>query len=119
MDKSRELMEICVKAMDDRLAQDIEVLDVSALTDLGDYFVLATGNSSTQVRAIADAAEEAAEKAGFNLHHREGYRGESWILLDFSDVIVHIFDKETREFYALGHLWEDALAVDITKIIEE
>ena len=119
MDKSREIMELCVKAMDDRLAQDIEVLDVSNLTDLGDYFVMATGNSSTQVRAIADNVEEEVTKAGFSLHHREGYKGESWILLDFSDVIVHVFDKETREFYALGHLWEDALAVDITKIIED
>ena len=119
MDKSRELMEVCVKALDDRLAQDIEVLDVSELTDLGDYFVMATGNSSTQVRALADMAEEKAKEAGFVLHHREGYRGESWILLDFSDVIVHVFDRESREFYSLEHLWEDAKKVDITDIIKD
>ena len=118
MDKSRELMEVCVKALDDRLAQDIEVMDVSSLTDLGDYFVMATGNSSTQVRALADEVEEKAKEAGFSLHHREGYKGESWILIDFADVIVHVFDRENREFYALEHLWEDAKKIDIEGIIE-
>ncbi len=118
MDKSKELMEICVKALDDRLGQDIQALDVSHITDLGDYFVMATGNSSTQVRALADAVEEKATESGFLLHHREGYRGESWILLDFADVVVHIFDKETREFYGLEHMWEDGKPVDIQNIIE-
>ncbi len=111
-------MKTVVLALDDKLAQNIEVIDVSEITDLGDYFVIATGNSSTQVRALADAAEEKAKEEGFALHHREGYNGESWILLDFGDVIVHIFDRETREFYGLEHLWEDGKKVDITNITD-
>lgn len=113
-----KLMKTVVLALDDKLAQNIEVIDVSEVTDLGDYFVIATGNSSTQVRALADAAEEKAKEEGFALHHREGYNGESWILLDFGDVIVHIFDRETREFYGLEHLWEDGKKVDITNITD-
>jgi len=113
-----KLMKTVVLALDDKLAQNIEVIDVSEITDLGDYFVIATGNSSTQVRALADAAEEKAKEEGFALHHREGYNGESWILLDFGDVIVHIFDRETREFYGLEHLWEDGKKVDITNITD-
>ena len=113
-----KLMKTGVLALDDKLAQNIEVIDVSEITDLGDYFVIATGNSSTQVRALADAAEEKAKEEGFTLHHREGYSGESWILLDFGDVIVHIFDRETREFYGLEHLWEDGKKIDITNITD-
>ena len=113
-----KLLKTVVLALDDKLAQNIEVIDVSEITDLGDYFVIATGNSSTQVRALADAAEEKAKEEGFALHHREGYNGESWILLDFGDVIVHIFDRETREFYGLEHLWEDGKKVDITNITD-
>ena len=113
-----KLMKTVVLALDDKLAQNVEVIDVSEITDLGDYFVIATGNSSTQVRALADAAEEKAKEEGFALHHREGYNGESWILLDFGDVIVHIFDRETREFYGLEHLWEDGKKVDITNITD-
>ena len=113
-----KLMKTVVLALDDKLAQNIEVIDVSEITDLGDYFVIATGNSSTQVRALADAAEEKAKEEGFALHHREGYNGESWILLDFGDVIVHIFDRETREFYGLEHLWEDGKKVDIANITD-
>lgn len=113
-----KLMKTVVSALDEKLAQDIEVIDVGEVTDLGDYFVIATGNSSTQVRALADAAEEKAKEEGFELHHREGYRGESWILLDFGDVIVHVFDRESREFYGLEHLWEDGKKIDIKTIVD-
>ncbi len=118
MNNSEKLMNIAVRVLDDRLAQDIEVLDVSEISDLGDYFVLATGNSSTQVRALADYVEEKAKEEGFAVHHREGYRGQSWILLDYLDVIIHVFDRESREFYGLEHMWEDAKRVDISPIIE-
>lgn len=113
-----KLMKTVVAALDDRLAQDIEIIDVSEITDLGDYFVIATGNSSTQVRALADAAEEKAKEEGFVLKHREGYKGQSWILLDFGDVVVHVFDKETREFYGLEHLWEDGKKIDVESVLD-
>ena len=107
-----------VKILDKKKAVDLKAIHITDYSIVADYFVIATGNSSTQVRALADAAEEKAKEEGFALHHREGYNGESWILLDFGDVIVHIFDRETREFYGLEHLWEDGKNVDITNITD-
>lgn len=102
-----------VKALDDKRAEDIDVLDISELTSLGDYFVICSCNSNVQVRACADEAEEKMKEIGFAPVHVEGYRGGSWILLDFNDIIVHVMDKQTREFYSLERLWDDAKKLDI------
>lgn len=110
-------LKIIVKALDDKRAENIDVLEISELTSLGDYFIICSCNSNVQVRACADEAEEKMKKAGFAPLHIEGYRGGSWILLDFDDIIVHIMDKETREFYSLERLWDDAKRLDIN--IEE
>ena len=90
--------------------EDIKVLEVKGLTSLGDYFVLATGSSSTHVNALSDTVEEKLKKSGVTLKHREGKDG--WILLDYGDVIVDIFDYESADFYDLERLWSDAPKIE-------
>lgn len=110
-------LKIIVKALDDKRATDIDVLEISELTSIGDYFVICTCSSNVQVRACADEAEEKMKEAGHPPLHVEGYRGGSWILLDFNDIIVHVMDRQTREFYALERLWDDAKKIEVN--IEE
>lgn len=106
-------LEIIVKALDDKRATDIDVLDISKLTSLGVYFIICTCSSGVQVRACSDEVEEKAKENGFAPKHIEGYRGGNWILIDFGDIIVHIMERETREFYSLERLWDDAKKVEI------
>lgn len=108
-----ERLKIIVKALDDKRAENIDVLNISELTSLGDYFVICTCNSTVQVRAAANEVEEKMKEAGNDPLHIEGYRGGSWILLDFNDIIVHVMDRETRDFYSLERLWDDAQRINI------
>lgn len=105
--------------LDSKKAEQVSLLKVGELTILADYFVICTGNSSTQVKAMADFVEEEFEKIEISPISREGKQGGSWILLDYGDVIIHIFDRATREFYSLDKLWDDAEEIDITEFIKE
>ncbi|MEG2203742.1 MAG: ribosome silencing factor [Oscillospiraceae bacterium] len=98
--------------LDNKKAQEIKVLHIGTLTSIGDYFVVATGGSTTQVKALADEIETKLSADGLTPKRIEGYNSASWILMDYYDVIVHIFLKETREFYALERLWSDAPIVE-------
>lgn len=89
-------------------ALDITVLDIRDVSILADYFVICSGNSSTQVKSIAEEIKEKLQQAGYELGHAEGYREEKWILLDYRDVVVHVFHSREREFYNLEKLWGDA-----------
>ena len=100
--------DIIKKALEDKKATNIEILDVSKQTSLGDYFIIASCQSTVQVRACVDEVEEKMEEAGYVVKHKEGYRGGSWILMDYGDIIVHGMQQETREFYAIERLWDDA-----------
>ena len=99
--------EIIKKALEDKKATNIEILDVAEQTSLGDYFIIASCQSAVQVRACVDEVEEKMEEAGFLVNHKEGYRGGSWILMDYGDVIVHVMQQEMREFYAIERLWDN------------
>ena len=101
--------------IDNKKGEEVRVLQIGTMTTIGDYFVVATGNSTTQVKALADEVEEKLSAEGLEPERIEGYASASWILLDYYDVIVHIFLKETREFYALERLWGDAPEIDWTK----
>lgn len=102
-----------VKAADDKKAADIKVLDLHEVSVVTDYFVICTGTSSTQTKAIADNIEEKLEKEqNLRLLRREGYSQGSWVLLDYGSVVVHIFKPEEREFYNLERLWGDAKVLD-------
>ena len=112
---SKEMIEVAVKALDGKKGKDIRVLHTAEQTTLADYFVICNGTSTTQVRALADAVEEAMSKAGEEPHHIEGHHGGEWTLLDYSSVVVHVFTEEGREFYSLERLWSDAAPVDISQ----
>ena len=114
--ESLELAKAIANALEKKKGDSIEVLHVEDLTTLADYFVLASGNSTTQVRALADEVEDTVEKLGLEMPRREGRGGDSWILLDVGSVIVHIFTKESREYYQLEKLWGDAPVVYMEKV---
>lgn len=102
------------KALDSKKGIDIKVLRTGDLTTLADYFVICSGTSNTQIKALSDACEKAMDEAGEPAHHVEGHRDGTWVLLDFSTVIVHIFTDEARKFYDLERLWADAEQVDVS-----
>lgn len=112
-------MTAAVRALDQKKGKNLQVLKTGELTTLADYFVLCTAGSTTQIKALTDACEEAVEAAGGELHHKEGFRDGGWVLLDFSDVVVHVFLEQERDFYDLERLWADAESVDITPYLED
>lgn len=105
------------KALDSKKGQDIQVLKTGDLTTLADYFVICTATSTTQIKALADACEKNLKEQGEPPHHVEGHRGGTWVLMDFSAVVVHIFDDEARKFYDLERLWQDAEKVDLSDVL--
>ena len=105
------------KALDAKKGNDIKVLKTEELTTIADYFVLCTATSSTQVKAMSDACEEAMEKQGESVHHIEGHRDGAWLLMDFSSVIVHVFTDEARKFYNLERLWSDSEEVSLSSLM--
>ena len=117
--ESYELAVLLARALDGKKGGDIKVLKTEGLTTLTDYFVLCTATSNTQIKAMSDACEEAVEQNGERAHHIEGHRGGTWLLMDFSAVVVHIFNEEAREFYDLERLWSDATPVDLTGILTD
>lgn len=117
--ESKQLMETVVKCMDSKKAIDIKALDISKITTMADYFVICQGGSSTQIKAIADEIEEKLSEQGVKPFGREGLNTAYWILMDYSDVIVHIFSGESRSFYSIENLWSDAENVDISDLIVE
>lgn len=111
-----EILKTAALALDSKKAMDIKAVKVDDLTVIADYFIMATATSSTHVRALAEEVEYKLEQQGVAMHHSEG-RGSGWILLDYSSVIVHIFSREAREFYALDNVWADGTNVDIDQFI--
>ncbi len=115
---SYETAVTAAKAIDSKKGEDIQVIEISDISVLADYMVIATGSSSTHVKALADEVEYQLDNAGVSVSHIEGYRSNSWILLDYVDVIVNVFDDEARHFYDLDRLWQDGAKVDLTGIID-
>ena len=117
--EAKELMENIVKVLDSKKAKDIRATRIGDLTILGEYFVIATGTSSTQVKMLADEVDYQLGEKGVQPHRVEGYHSENWIILDYTDVIVHIFHEDTREFYDLERLWADGEKVDLSGILKD
>lgn len=105
------LAQAAAKAAVDRKGQDVKILDMQGLSPLTDYFVLVSGMNVQQTKALAEHIEKAVEQVGGERRHREGWEAARWVLLDFGDVVVHIFHTEEREFYSLERLWSDATVV--------
>ena len=114
---TKEIIAAAVKALSDKKGKDLKVLNTAGQTTLAEYFIICSGTSNTQVRALAEAVEEALSKVGEEPHHIEGHRGGLWTLLDYSAVVIHVFTEEGREFYDLERLWSDAEAVDISEYL--
>ena len=114
--EARELAKLVIKALEDKKAEDIKVIDISNVSVIADYFIIASGNNRNQVQALADNVDETCGRAGYPVKQVEGYDSANWILMDFSDVIVHIFSKEDRLFYDLERIWRDGKIIDIDQL---
>lgn len=114
---SLETAKLVAKALSDKKGLDIRVIRINDISVLADYMVIATGTSSTQVKAMSDNVEYELDKAGISVSHIEGYRSNSWILMDYIDVIVHVFMEEARNFYDLERLWKDGEIIDVSDIL--
>ena len=114
---AREMAEIAVKALDSKKGKEIRLIRIDKITTLAEYFVICTGTSNTQINALCDAVEKELTEKGEEPLHREGYRGGTWVLLDYGCVVVHIFNDEARKFYSLEHLWADGEEIDLSKVL--
>lgn len=110
---SRELLLLAAEAARSKKAEDLVGLDLSTVRGVADYFLICSAQSEVQVKAIADAVEERLREAGARVWHIEGREGRRWVLLDYVDVVVHVFHTQTREYYLLERLWGDARSVDL------
>jgi len=104
---NRKIAETAYGILEDKKARDIEIIDISEVSILADYFIICSGTSTTHIKTLADELEKKMGEAGYNLLHREGYQSARWILLDFGQLVVHIFDEEGRKFYNLERLWSE------------
>lgn len=107
MSISKNMVRTAVKALEDKKGENISIIDISSISVMADYFVIASADNIRQVDALADAVEDAMEAEGFERRRREGISASGWLLLDFNDIIIHIFDKEQRFFYDLERIWSD------------
>lgn len=106
------MVKIAVKALEDKKGEDIRVIDIQEVSILADYFIIASGANSSQVQAMSDNVEDDLDKAGYECRQVEGYKTANWILLDYNDIIVHVFSKEDRLFYDLERIWRDGKQVE-------
>lgn len=113
---SKNMAKMAVEALEDRKGEDIHVIDISEISTLADYFIIASGTNINQVQALADNVQEILGRAGFDTKNVEGYESGKWILLDFGDIIVHVFDSENRLFYDLERIWRDGKLIDSTSL---
>ena len=115
---TKTLVEKIVKVLDDKKAEEIKVIKISELTVMSDYFIIANGTSNTHVRALAEEVEDVIAKEGEEARSIEG-RSTGWILLDYNEVVVHIFTPRDREYYNLERLWQDGEELDLSTLISE
>ncbi len=107
-DQVPQTLEICTEILLSKKAEDLVMMDLREISDFSDYFLICTANSGPHARALADAVQEGMKAAGHPPWHIEGYQTQNWILYDFVDLVVHIFQAEARSFYGLERLWGDA-----------
>ena len=113
----KEMAILAAKALDEKKGKEISAIVITDLTTLADYFVIATGTSNTQINALCDEVEKELDQLGEQPIHREGYRGGTWVLLDYGCVAIHVFNEEARAFYGLERLWSDGHALYLTGVL--
>lgn len=115
MNSSKEMVKLAIEALEDKKAEDIRIIDISEVSVLADYFIIAGGTNRSQIQALCDNVLEKLGRAGYPEKQTEGYDTANWILMDFGDVIVHIFDKENRLLYDLERIWRDGKQIDASQ----
>ena len=113
MSQTNEMVKLAITALEDKKGEDIRVIDIHEVSVLADYFLIASGFNGNQVQAMADNVEEELGKAGYPCKQVEGYQSANWILMDYGDIIVHIFSREDRLFYDLEKIWTDGKRMEV------
>lgn len=116
MNNSREMTRLAIKALEDKKGNDIRVIDIQDVSIIADYFIIASGSNRNQVQTMADNVEEVLGRAGYEPRQLEGYGTATWILMDYNDIIIHIFSEEDRLFYDLERIWKDGKEVSIEEL---
>lgn len=116
MEQAKEMVKIAVKALEDKKAEDVKIIDIGGVSTIADYFIIANGSNQNQLQAMRDAVEEDLYKAGYPIKQIEGNSNSSWILMDYTDIIVHVFSKEDRLFYDLERIWQDGKEISLDEI---
>ena len=118
MSQTNKMVKLAITALEDKKGEDIRVIDIHEVSVLADYFLIASGSNGNQVQAMADNVEEELGKAGYPCRQVEGYQSANWILMDYGDIIVHVFDKEDRLFYDLERIWRDGKIMEASEFVE-
>lgn len=113
---SKEMAKLVCHALEEKKAEDIKIINIEEVSVLADYFIIASGTNRNQVQAMADNVEETLGKEGVNPKQIEGYQTANWVLLDYGDVIVHVFDEENRLFYDLERIWRDGKSLSVEEL---
>jgi len=113
---SQEYCKIAVAALEDRKAEDVKIIDIREISPVADYFVIADGTNQNQIQAMRDAVDEALYKADLKVRQVEGNQSSTWILMDYNDIIIHIFSKEDRLFYDLERIWKDGKEISVDEL---
>ena len=112
MTDAKKMALMAVDALEDKKANDISIIDIEKISTLADYFIIASGTNRNQVQAMCDEVDERLGKAGFEPKHIEGYNSANWILIDYGDIVIHLFDEENRLFYDLERIWRDGIKIE-------
>ncbi len=112
---NKEMTTLAIQALEEKKAEDIQIIDISEISAIADYFIIANGTNRSQIQALADSVEEKLGRAGVQFKQMEGYDTANWILMDFLDIVVHIFDKDHRAFYDLERIWRDGKQIPLSE----
>ena len=112
---NKEMTTLAIQALEEKKAEDIQIIDISEISAIADYFIIANGTNRSQIQALADSVEEKLGRAGVQFKQMEGYDTANWILMDFLDIVVHIFDKDNRAFSDLERIWRDGKQIPLSE----
>ena len=115
---SKEIARMACEALEDKKALEVKIINIEKVSTLADYFIIASGTNRNQVQAMADNAEEFLGKSGYSPKHIEGYQNANWILMDYGDIVLHLFDEENRLFYDLERIWRDGTVIEKEAFLE-
>ena len=116
MEREKEMVRLAIQSLEDKKGEDIRIIDIREVSVLADYFIIASGSNANQVQAMTDNVEEDLGKAGYEPRQIEGYRSANWILMDYGDIIVHVFCREDRLFYDLERIWRDGRSLEVEEL---